>query len=341
MKSLKIERLISLPLFLITAHSTSYAQDDGRPVYNPNTQEFPGSVSPFINAAPRSLAAQRLDPSAYPEEAEIFCSYEQCAFGLTRGLVLGGDVFGMAYAPFRQYFDSNWNGGSLYIIDVFGGFQILRDVNNKNYMNAQIGYRRISHDYKGNTITSQGFTAKVNYSQLITPIYLQGIRFSGYFVGNETTNNEQALSQNSPNHDSFSDTASYFYRISQKYPTYQFSLPASLEVANWSSQQTGLEAPIRAYANVEPFYMQNNLNFNYNNVSLQKMEQNFGIRVAATGSYESAQGSRAGRFSLLGSLGLDFSTSTFSTSQSGNAAVNISGRPWIAPYVNLAGSWQF
>ena len=340
MNSLKITNYLGLTILITSLHLPTFAEEDGRPVYS-HEKDYSEGISPFLNSAARSLSAQRLTPSSYPDEAEIFCSYEQCVFGLTRGLVLGGDVFGMVYAPFRQYFDPNWNGGSLYIIDAFGGFQILRDVDNKIYMNAQIGYRRINYDNGATNINSQGFTAKVNYSQIITPIYLQGISFSGYFAGNATTNNQQAISNDSSNHGSFSNDTSYFYRISQKYPTYQFSLPADLEVANWNSQQTGLKSPIRAYAHLEPFYIQNNINFNYNNVSLQKTEQNFGIRLAATGSYESSQGTKAGRFTLLTSLGLDFSTSTVSTTQSGNADVDIPQRPWIAPYVNLAGSWQF
>jgi hypothetical protein len=340
MNSLKITKYLSLTLLITSFHLSSFAEEEGRPVYS-QVKDYSEGISPFLRSAARSLSAQRLTPSSYPDEAEIFCGYEQCVLGLTRGLVIGGDVFGMAYAPLRPYFDPDWNGGALYVIDAFGGFQILRDVDNKIYMNAQIGYRRINYDNGGTNINSQGFTAKVNYSQLITPIYLQGLSFSGYFAGNSTTNNQQAISKNSQDHGGFSNNASYFYRISQKYPTYQFSLPADIEVANWNNQQTGLKSPIRAYGHLEPFYIQNNLNFNYNNVSLQKTEQNFGIRIAATGSYESSQGTAAGRFTLLTSLGLDFSTSSVSTAQSGNADVDIPQRQWLAPYVNLSGSWQF
>lgn len=340
MNSLRNTNYLSLSLLITSFHLTTFAETDGRPVYTPE-KNYSEGISPFLNSEARSLSAQRLTPSSYPDEAEIFCSYEQCAFGLTRGLVIGGDIFGIAYSPFRQYIDPNWNGGSLYIIDAFGGFQILRDVDHKIYMNAQIGYRRINYDNSDININSQGFTAKVNYSQIITPIYLQGISFSGYFAGNSKTNNQQAISKDSQSHGNFSNDASYFYRISQKYPTYQFSLPADIEVANWNNQQTGLKSPIRTYAHLEPFYIQNNLNFNYNNVSLQKTEQNFGIRIAGTGAYEASQGTSAGRFTLLASLGLDISTSTISTTQSGNAEANIPQRPWIAPYVNLAGSWQF
>jgi hypothetical protein len=340
MNSLKITNYLSLTILFTSVHLASFPETNERPVYS-QQKEYSEGISPFLNSAARSLSAQRLTPSSYPDEAEIFCGFEQCIFGLTRGLVIGGDAFGMAYAPFRQYFDQNWNGGSLYIIDAFGGFQILRDVDHKIYMNAQIGYRRIKYDNSRINIYSQGLTAKVNYSQIITPIYLQGLSFSAFFSGNSSTNNQQAISKDSQNHGDFSNDASYFYRISQKYPTYQFSLPADIEVANWNSQQTGLKSPIRAYAHLEPFYVQNNLNFNYDNVSLQKTEQNFGIRFAGTGAFESSQGTTAGRFTLLASLGLDFSTSSISTTQSGNADVDIPERSWITPYVNLSGSWQF
>lgn len=340
MKSLKIPNYLTLTIIISSFHLNSFAENDGRPVYK-SQNDYSEGISPFLNAQGRSLSAQRLTPSSYPDEAEIFCGYEQCVFGLTRGLVIGGDVFGMVYSPFRQYLDPNWLGGNIYIIDAFGGFQILRDVENKIYMNAQLGYRKISYDYNGTNINSQGITAKVNYSQVITPIYLQGISFSGYFAGNATTNSQQAISKNSSNHGSFSDNASYFYRVSQKYPNYQVSFPADIEIANWTGQDTGLKSPIRTYAHLEPFYLQNSLNFNYNDVSLQKVEQNFGIRVAATGSYESSEGTQAGRFSLLTSLGLDFATSSISTTQSGNADVDIPAKQWLAPYINVAGSWQF
>jgi hypothetical protein len=340
MKILRVPNYLTLTIMISSLHLNIFAQNDGRPEYK-SQKDYSEGVSPFLNTQARSLSAQRLSPSSYPDEAEIFCGYEQCVFGLTRGLVLGGDVFGMAYSPLRQYFDPNWIGGNIYVIDAFGGFQILRDVENKIYMNAQIGYRRINYDYNGINLNSQGITTKVNYSQVITPIYTQGISFSGFFAGNATTNDQIDISKDAQNHGNFSNYASYFYRVSQKYPTYQVSLPANIEFANWSAQQTGLNAPIRTYAHLEPFYIQNNLNFNYNNVSLQKTEQNFGIRIAATGSYESSEGTKAGRFSLLSSIGLDFATSTISTTQSGKADVDIPARRWLSPYINLAGSWQF
>lgn len=340
MNKLKFAKYVSIISFLGSLSGASFAQNDGRPVYK-ESPDYSEGISPFINARPRSLSAMRLTPSSFPDEAEIFCSYEQCILGLTRGIVIGGDAFGMAYAPFRQYWDPNWKGGSFYIVDAFGGFQIFRDVENKIFMNAQIGYRRINYDNNGINITSQGITTRVNYSQVITPLFTQGISFSAFFSGNASTNNQNAISKDSASHATFSDNASYFYRQSQKYPTYQVSLPADIELANWSSQQTDLNSPIRLYAHLEPFYFQNNLSFNYNNVSLQKTEQNFGIRIAANGAFESAEGSKSGRFSLLTSLGLDIATSNVSTTQSGNSDVDIPQRQWIAPYINIGGSWQF
>ncbi|KAB8029091.1 hypothetical protein [Fluviispira multicolorata] len=332
--------LIGLTLAInFLAHAQE--KNDGRPTYIQEEKITTQAITPLLNATPRSLAAQRLAPSAFPDEAEILCGYEHCIFGLTRGLVIGGDVFGMAYTPFRQYFDPNWNGGSLYIIDVFGGFQILRDVDNKSFMNAQLGYKRISYKYNGNTIEDQGFSFKVNYSILLTPVYLQGISFSGYLANNATTSDQSSIITNANNHEDFSNSAGYFYRISQKYPTYQLSFPGDLELANWGSQQTGLIAPIRAYAHIEPFYIQNNLNFVYQDKTLRKQEQNFGIRLAATASFESVQGSKAGRYSFLSTVGFDIQTSDIKSNSSTNADAQITGRYWISPYVNLAASWQF
>ncbi len=337
MKNLKITKKF-IVLFLIQIFSTqSFGHSLSPPVFFQET----GYSSFHLQTAPRSLAQQRLISSAFPDEAEIFCGYQQCLFGLTRGLVIGSDLFGMAGSLFRQYFDSDWNGGQFSLIDIFGGFQILKDVDRKTDMNAQIGYRRLAYKSAGNFITTQGITASLNYSQQITPIYLQSISFFAYFSGNASTNNAIALSQASPLNKDFSYTARYFYRSSQKYPTYWVSFPADIEVANWSQKQTNLNSPVHLYAHLEPFYAQNNLNFIYNNISLQKTEQNFGLRFGAKGSYESTQKTQTGRFALLGGLGLDFTTSSFFTVQSGNANLNLPNRHWLAPYVDFGGSWQF
>ena len=336
-----VSLLFSLNVFTNTIAFATTA--DGRPTYDPSANEFPGSVSPLIHATPKTLAAQKLAPSSYPGEAELYCGTDQCVFGLSRGLVVGGSLAGMMYAPFRQYFDSNWVSGSLSVADVYGGFQILSDVDSKNYMNAQIGYRRISFDDGTNKIVTQGVTVGVNYSQLVTPIYSQGLEFSGYLAfGNASLNNSSALDVNSTNHGQLNNTASYFYRISQSYPTYRVALPAELELINWSSTQTGLAMPIHGYLQVAPFYIQNNLNFSANNISLQKTEQNFGARFAGIASYESNAGkTKSGRYALKSGLGLDISTSNFTTTSSGNAALDLPKRSFIAPYIELAGSWQF
>jgi hypothetical protein len=332
--------LRSLSVFLSTIQLSLYPSENENSFFK-NNNNFSESLSPFIHSEARSLAAQKLLPSSYPEEAEILCSADQCVFGLTRGIVVGSDIFSMIYAPFRKTFDSKALGGSLYIIDAFGGFQVLRDVENKIYMNAQIGFRQLNYSYNSLNISNQGITTKINYSQLITPIYLQGLSFEAYFVGKSKTNNSQSLSFNSADHNTFSDTASYFYRISQKYPIYQVSLPAHLEVANWNSSQTGFVQPLRLYALLEPFYTQNQLLLNYDNLSLQKIEQNFGIKMAASMSYESSQQMVSGRFALLGSLGVDISTSSINTIQSGNSDANIPAKHWLSPYINFAGTWQF
>lgn len=303
---------------------------------------FDGSENPLINAAPKTLNLQRLSSSAYPNEAELFCSTEQCVFGLTRNLVVGGDAVGMIAAPLRPAFDPNWvSGGSTYLIDAFGGFQILKDVNGSN-MNAQIGYRKLYFSDGFNQIYTQGLTAKISYSLNATPIYSQGFQFSGYFVfGNAFLNNTAALDVNSSGHPQLNTTASYFYRLSQNYPTYRLSLPADVEVVNWASSQTGLPMPLRIYAHLEPFYIQNNLNFTGNNLSLQQQEQNFGMRLAGIASYESSNDDRAYHYGLKAAAGMDIASSQFTTISAGNTNLSLPNRPLVAPYIEIAAIFQF
>ncbi len=339
--------LISALLFLYTPLVWAASEDNfdsqERPIYHPPRDQA-GSVSPWLKAPLESLDAQKLTRSSFPEEAELFCGTRSCVLGLTRGLVVGGDVAGIVYAPMRQFLDPYWvSGSSLYIVDVFGGVQILRDENTKSFMNAQIGYRRLNFDDGSNIIATQGVTTQVNYSQSITTLYSQGLEFSAYFVlGNAELNNVLALNTNSANHQKLNNSAGYFYRLSQSYPTYQVSLPADLEIMNWGMAQTDLPMPIHAYLEVRPFYIQNNLNFSGNTVSLQKQEQNFGVRFAALTSYESsAEKSVAGRYALKTALGMDISTSNFSTISLGNTDLDLPKRSLVSPYVEVAGSFQF
>lgn len=310
---------------------------------NANADVFPGSLTPWLNTAPKSLSQQTLAASTYPHEAELFCSIEDCVFGLTHDLVVGGDALGMIAAPARRAFDPNWiSGANLYIIDVFGGFQILRNVN-KNSMNAQIGYRRIYLSDGDNQIYTQGITTAVNYSFIVTPEYEQGLQFSGYFILGSTAslNNTAALDVNSSGHGQLNTDASYFYRISQTYPTFRVSFPGDVELANWSSEQTNLNMPLRIYAHIEPFYIQNNLNFSGSNLSLQKMEQNFGTRLAGVTTYESIERDRSSRYALKGALGMDIASSQFTTISSGTTDLSLPNRPLVVPYIEIAGSFQF
>ncbi len=319
------------------------AAGDERPVYQEDKN--PQSIlRSWLSSEPRSLALQRLEASTYPKEAELYCSTTQCTLGLSRDLVVGGDVFGMAYAPLRSFFDPNWvSGGGFYLIDVFGGFQILRGVEGKKFMNAQLGYRRLNFSDGMNEIATQGITTKVSFSQIITPIYTQNLEFSAYFtMGNAQLNNGNALRFNSPDYSRLNSAAGYFYRVSQKYPTFFVSLPADLEIANWSSEKTGLNTPIRQYLRVEPMYIQNSLSFTESNRSVQKREQNFGIRLGTLVSYESTfQDVEPGRFTLKGGLGMDILTSDMTTITTGDSDLSVPRRPSVSPYLELAGSWQF
>jgi hypothetical protein len=292
---------------------------------------------------PRTLAEQRLHSSAYPEEAELFCSLEQCAFGLSRGLVLGGDVFGMITAPLRRHTDPQWISDSkLYIVDFFGGAQILRNVNSTSNMTVQIGYRRIYFSDDQNDIYSEGFTTRVSFSQKINPYYLQGMEFSGFFViGEDYLNNYPSLGLQAAGHSQLNDAVSYFYRISQNYPTYRFSLPADVEVGNWSDDQLESNKPLRLYAHFEPFYIQNNVNFSNNLYSIHEQEQDFGVRLAAIAAIESTKSDKPGRYAFRTGLGVDIAGYEWSSKSTGGAVLDLPHRPWLAPYIDLAFSVQF
>ena len=326
----------TFPLFAFSATSNDSTSGG-------SSTEFPGSVSPYIRSAPKSLSDQNLLASAYPDEAQLVCGTEECIFGLTRGLVVGGDLFGMLISPMHKFYNPNWNSGTTTLIDVFGGFQILNNVYSKSYMNAQIGYRHIQLNDGGNGIKSQGLTTRVNYSQKITSIYTQGLEFSAYLnLGNVSLDHPDKLSKNSPDHHSFSDAADYFYNNSQSYPTYKVFMPAYLELINWSPKQTTLPMPIHGYVEFAPFYIQNNFNYSSNNNSIHSTEQDFGARIAAVASYESsAEKAKSGRYALKSSLGFDLSSNSMNTTNSSSVSLDLPKRSFIAPYFELTGSWQF
>lgn len=311
-------------------------------IHTASAEDFPGSLTPWINSSSRTLSEQTLSPATYPHEAELFCNLENCIMGLTHELVIGGDAVGMIAAPMRRGFDRDWVAGStVYLIDVFGGFQVLRDVS-KNNMNAQIGFRRIYLSNGGNEMYTQGITTAINYSTAVTAFYEQGLRFSGYFnLSNAFLNNTQALNVNANDHEQLNIDSSYFYRLTQPYPTFRVSFPADVELANWNPEQTNLSMPLRVYAHLEPFYIQNNLNFSDNNLSLQEKEQNFGNRVAGIVTYESTERSRSYRYALKGAIGLETSSSQFTIISTGNANLSLPNRLNVVPYLDLAASLQF
>jgi hypothetical protein len=249
----------------------------------------------------------------------------------------------MLYAPIRQNFDPTWVSGSLYVIDVFGGFQILHTEDNNAFMNAALGYRRIALSDSDADLVSQGITAQVNYTQRIAPRYTQGVRFDGFFVVDGTSlDNTSALVPNSPQHNNLNDDANYFYHVTEDYPNLRVGFPATVELFNWGSAQTSIEMPLRVYGYVEPFFIQNSINITGDNISYKETEQNFGARFAGIIAYESKAAVRsAGRYSLKGSLGLDIASHSTQVESAGGAELSLRERSVVAPYVQLGGSWQF
>ena len=328
---------ILLSVFFVSSYCVfALPEDTGSP--SEGTRLFP-----LIRAAPKSLAEQKLDNSSYPEEAEIFCGTENCLFGLSRGIVIGGRAFDMLYAPMRKNIDPRAVSGLYNIVDVFGGFQVLRDPKGVAFMNAQIGYRHLYFSDGENTLSSQGLTVDVNYTQKITPIYVQGVEFSSYLISSNTyLNHIESLNNNSVGHDKLNNSTTYFYQLSQSYPTLKISFPATLELINWGTRETGLPMPIHTYFQVSPFYIQNNIRFSANNVTFSQTEQNFGTRIAALGSYESTeQIEKSGRYAFKTALGLDLASSEKTKTTAGNTDLNLPRRPVIQPYIELGASWQF
>lgn len=322
---------------VILVGSAMAETDEEVPVYRPRILT---GDNPYLNTSARSLPEARLSNSSYPREAELLCGTEQCVIGLRKNFVVGSDLFGMIATPLRQYFDPQSVTGSFYLLDVFGGVQILQEA--KDYMNAQIGYRKLSFDDGVNQIVTQGLTANVNYSRVIVPYFTQSLEFSGFFViGDASLNNKLNLATIAPDHGKLNDSARYFYRVSQDYPTYRVLLASDLEVANWTPEQTGMRMPLRLYARLAPFYMQNNLSFSDNGVSVQNREQDFGIRVAAVVAYESDARPRRKRFAAKGLLGFDLSGSSMSKTATPGTDIDLPRRPVLAPYFSAAVSYQF
>lgn len=296
---------------------------------------------PFLRVSPRSLSEQRLSPSTYPLEAEIYCGTGPCLFGLSRDVVVGSRVLDMLYAPLKRYTDAT--SGSASVVDAFVGVQVLKDASRDMYATAQAGYRRVGFTDGDTNLSRQGMTLDVNYTQRITPVFTQGLQFAGFFVfGSETLNQTSWLSTTNSNHARLNDAANSFYRLLRPYPTYRVSLTSDVEIVNWSPAQTRFEKPLRGYLHIAPFYAQNDVMFHDSSILVKKSEQNFGLRTTGIASYESSEGGdKAGRYALKGEVGFEIASSQFSSTSTNNADLSLTRRPVLAPCFEFSVAYQF
>ncbi|MBX9703662.1 MAG: hypothetical protein K2X39_05870, partial [Silvanigrellaceae bacterium] len=265
-----------------------------------------------LKFAPKSLVELKLSPAAYPEETELFCSVvDQCVFGFTRGIVVGSNVFGMLYSPAMKMMHSSWITGNFHMLDAFAGFQILRGADKTNFANAQIGIKRLSYQNSyGNELLVQGVTIRVNYAQLITPTYLQGLTFHAFpaTIMQFSKMENFSLDAESNSRDYAQKTVKYMYKSLQKFPTYMVSLPAELEVANFAMHKDVMQ-PLRVYGHAEPYYKQIFFSISDKNAYDQIQEENIGIRLAGIAAFESKEATKNGRYGVRFDLGFEMNYS--------------------------------
>jgi len=255
----------------------------------------------------KNLMSQRLHPASFPKEAEVRCSIlEHCAFGLTRGFVLGSDVFSTGVTSLLG--QQIYAPGAWIFYDAFAGFQFLQGVDDKFYANGSVGYRGFSYrkeigvDQDEVRVRSSGFTFRVTYAQEITPIFSQGLTFN-LFAGKTRMDDSGALSVVSEGK-AHRKLVREFYDFSQQSPKVRLGLPADFEIINWKASHVDLPNHLRGYIRAEPFYIQNEFVIEDR---ASYIEKNFGVRTQYMMSYESLA-QKSGRYAFLGGVGFDLAT---------------------------------
>lgn len=303
---------------------------------SPVTSEF--DLETF-SVEPKSLLQQRLHSASFPGEAEVRCGIvEPCELGLARNFVVGSDIFGMLTTPVIS--PMRFPGGWLFY-DAFVGYQFLRQKDEPFYANGSLGYRGFSYeDSSHNRVNVNGLTFRVTFAQEILSFYSQGVEFSG-FMGASKFNQESILYTNAAEVVNAQVAVQRFYRLSKEYPRIRLTFPADLELINWKASYIDLPSDLHGYLRVAPFYVQNDLAFTR---GYDWTEKNFGVRLAAMGSYESESVDAAERYAFTAALGADLSTSTFAFDKgdkADNFKFNLPARSTVEPYIELMGSYQF
>ena len=311
------------------AHTTAAPKQD-----LPPAQGWNGPLS----TPAKSLLAQHLHSASFPGEAEVRCGFlEPCALGVARGFTLGGDLLRTLLLPSV----GSWNvPGKWLYLDGFVGFQFLNGVDKTHYANGSVGYRRFSYeDSDGRTVASKGLTFRINYAQVISDVYTQGLTFAGYHATYRHTKQNTLYAANADG-EGARRTLNRFYAFSHLSPQRYLVLPADIEVVNWKNTHVDLPNHVRGYLSIQPFYAENYFDlpdfYSYR-------EKNFGANAFFKGTYESAEINQAGRFAILGQLGMGFSTVEKALDAKDHSGVHSEPprRNAIGFLAELMGSYQF
>ncbi len=299
------------------------------------------ALTPWIHAETKPLSQQGLQPSTSPKEAELFCSFDNCLFGFSRGISVGSNIFGMITSSFLDTVNSDYKPETnLTLWDAFGTFQMLDNVGNKINANASLGARSVQFQGLAQQYDTSGLTAKINYSQVVNSLYEQSLFFELFIpFGKKSISHQNNFISSSAdmNYD-----INMVQRINVKYPTVYLRLPGTIELANFSSSQTKMEMPIRIYGKIQPFYILDVNEFESSSEYLKISESIFGSEFAGTVSYESndPRGENR-RFSFFGELGLKIQYASIQYDRSSNVTMSVDKEPLFELSANLGGSYQF
>jgi hypothetical protein len=269
---------------------------------------LPGIPTPLRAVPPSSLLENRLHPAVLPLEAELSCSTaSSCMIGLTRGLAVGGDAFrSLGVTTLGQHF---LESGAWTYVDFGAAYQLLRRADRQSSFNAALGFR--SYSYKNSEeakLSRTGLTLRTAYAEAIYPAYTQGLVFEIHsaqissdggadkpFERNDTKRVRPVIQE--------------FAKFTRSHPSLRLLLPADLEIINWSPSDLKIEAPLRGYLRITPTYEHADLIIkDIQETQYSWVEKRFALQVMMLAAYVSPE-EKAGRYGLLGGLGLEVGSS--------------------------------
>jgi len=264
--------------------------------------------SPLRAVPASSLLENRLHPAVLPQEAELSCSMvSSCMLGLTRGLAVGGDAFRtLGVTTLGQHF---LESGAWTYVDFGAAYQLLRRAERQSSFNAGLGFR--SYSYKNSDdakISRTGLTLRTAYAEAIYPAYTQGMVFEIHSAQITTDGGaDKPFDRNDTKR--VRSVISEFADFSRAHPSLRLLLPADLEIINWKPSDLEIEAPLRGYLRLTPAYEHADLIIkDAQETQYSWVEKRFALQVMALASYVSPE-EKAGRYGLLGGLGLEVGSS--------------------------------